>query len=131
MLPLLDSDSKVKGVKPPKVLSPNLWDAKPGDGGGFEKASEKEPKPGDNGGREYASVKDEPNLGDGGGFGNKHEELDDDANPESVLSSSVGEAVLRISMWLNRPSLPGSESFSLCPHEKLEGADEGPGEIAG
>lgn len=129
MLPLLDTGAKFRGVKP-KVLSPNLWAAKPGDEGGFEIASEKDPKPGESGGCENTSDNDGPNLGDGRGFGNR-QELEEDANPESVLSSSVEEVVLKISMWLKHPNRPGSELSSLCPHEKVEGADDGPGEIAG
>jgi hypothetical protein len=35
----------------------------------------------------------------------------------------------RIESRLNRPNFPGSDSSSFSDHEKLDGADEGPGEI--
>jgi hypothetical protein len=74
---------------------------KPGEGGGFDKA--KEPSPGDGGGLETKK--------DGGGN-----------------SESAGWGASIASM-LNRPNFPGSASSSFSDHEKLDGADEGPGEI--
>jgi hypothetical protein len=124
---------------------PNLWDpnpgeagglengfggGKPGDIGGFESSSGARPM--DGGGFSMGSV---GKLGDGGGLGNESEanpgegggfdnELADDAKPESVC--------MALTPWSNltRPNLPGSDDSSAFPgHEKLEGADDGPGEM--
>jgi len=73
-------------------------------------------KPGDGGGREMES---EGKPGDGGGFENEF----DDANPES------GNDGFKSVLNSNRPNFPLSASSSFSVQEKLEGADDGPGEM--
>lgn len=109
----------------------NVKEPKPGDGGGFECV--KEPNPGDGGGL-FVDNEKELNPGDGGALvmegggkpgdgGGLERELTDDANPESGCEATRKESML------NRPNLPGSASSSFSVHEKLEGAEDGPGEI--
>lgn len=65
-LPLLDNGPKFRAVN--EAFLPNLWAAKPGEGGGLAKASEKERKPGEGGGFPRESEKEERKPGEGGGF---------------------------------------------------------------
>lgn len=119
----------VRGTKPkPSGDPPNRWAPNPGEGGGLKVisganpgdigGSEKEAggNPGDGGGRERVR---EGNPGEGGGF---EKELDD-ANPES------GNAGFKSVLNSNRPNFPLSVSSSFSVQEKLEGADDGPGEM--
>lgn len=88
---------------------------RPGEDGGF--ASEKLPKPGDGGG--FNTVKPPPSPGDGGGLEIEKE----GGGVESVDLGTSKESMLK------RPNFPGSASSSFSDHEKLDGADDGPGEI--
>jgi hypothetical protein len=92
---------------------------KPGEGGGFDWLIDwlKLEKPGEGGGFESVN---EPNPGDGGGLETKK---DGGGNSESDGWGASIESML------NRPNFPGSASSSFSDHEKLDGADEGPGEI--
>lgn len=60
------------------------------------------------------------NPGDGGGLDSELR----DANPESGWRSGLARE-----LRLKRPNLSGSRSSSFSVHEKLEGAEDGPGEI--
>lgn len=109
-LPLLENGPRFRGVKPNVRSPPNRCDPKPGDDGGFANISDGA-NPGDGGGFGKALDNDGAKPGDGGGFGNRHDELEDDTNPESMLSST-GEAAVKMVVWLKRPNLPGSEASS-------------------
>ena len=98
-------------------IEAKLEEAKPGDLGGIDSVNP--PSPGD-GGALVTVIEAGGNPGEGGGF---DRELTDDANPESGCEGMSKES------RLNRPYLPGSDSSSFSVHEKLEGADDGPGEI--
>jgi hypothetical protein len=75
------------------------------------------PKPGEGGGFDNVN---EPSPGDGGGLDTKK---DGGGNSESAGWGAS------IASMLNLPNFPGSASSSFSDHEKLDGADEGPGEI--
>ncbi len=68
------------------------------------------------------------NPGEGGGFGSDMTELEE-TNPESGGVGGGGTGSRTLSR-LNRPYFWGSLSSSCSPHEKLDGADDGPGEMA-
>ena len=121
---------RLKGVNPklPGELL-NLCVPNPGEGGGFENGSGGG-NPGDIGGRESDSgagpgdggnwhIERGAKPGDGGGFEN--------ALTDATLGSSCGGFSIR--SRLNRPNFPGSFSSSFSAQEKLEGAEDGPGEI--
>lgn len=110
---------KFKGAKPnaPGELEPNRWAPNPGDGGGLGSVMTGA-NPGDIGGRPSEGG---TSPGDGGGLDNEAR----DANPESGCRDDGLEIELR----LNLPNFPGSFSSSFSVHEKLEGADDGPGEM--
>lgn len=122
-------DAKLGGAKPGD-FGGSANEPKPGDGGGLDR--ENDPKPGDGGG--LLKVKEPPkpgeggsleivggtNPGDGGGLAN---ELSEEANPESGCEGTRNESILK------RPNFPGSDSSSFSVQEKLEGADDGPGEM--
>lgn len=101
-----------------------------GDRGGFDNF--KGAGPGDGGGRS-CELPDEvgrgsaacggASPGDGGGWG--CELPPDEAGFGSVVVCGGASRESR----LNRPNFPGSDSSSFSVHEKLEGADDGPGEI--
>jgi len=148
--------ARLNGTNPrPPVEEPNLWAPNPGDGGGLGN-DELNPgeggglgkvmagaNPGDEGGKDISGG---GNLGDasgneklmganpgeaGGtdidgiplGDGGLRSEVPDE-NPESGCGGG-----LTIESRLNRPCFPGSFSSSFSVQEKLEGADEGPGEM--
>lgn len=100
----------------------NRWIANPGDGGGRKKdvvVGDMTPS----GRRSIGSDSDvTSNLGIG---------------PGSRLDCGIGGSLLDLASddsarglsKLNRPNLPGSFSSSFSDHEKVDGAEEGPGEI--
>jgi hypothetical protein len=146
----LDDESLPK-FKEGGTLGNEVW-LKPGDGGGLAKEGKDEPvrgKPGDSGCEKFGKdpkppfakpgdrggSANEPNPGDGGGLdfgggggarrvgGSGVVNESKDAKPDEGCDGTG--TVSR----LNRPNLAGSLSSSFSLHEKLDGADEGPGEM--
>lgn len=136
---------RFREAKPkPLSLAPTLCAANPGEGGGFGKDigggkpgdiggldMSSAASPGDGGGldiRGGASLGDRVGLdnengaspGDGGGL---EIEAADETGPKSGCGGGNLESTL------NRPNLPGSDSSSFCFQEKVEGAEDGPGEM--
>lgn len=134
---------KFKDPNPNPAAVPNRCAPKPGDGGGFGNEFGGG-KPGDIGGLDMSSgtspgdgggfdIEGGHSLGERGGFdkmsganpgdGGGREKLIDGADPDLGWVGAIRESRLK------RPNLPGSDSSSFSDHEKLEGAEDGPGEI--
>lgn len=104
--------------------------ANPGEGGGLDTGGSDSPgganpggaNPGEGGGLNVEGGFDSLNgagSGDGGDLENEKEA----GNSGSVCFGATRESRLK------RPNFPGSDSSSFSDHVKLDGADDGPGEI--